>query len=417
MYFVYSFFIHGIYLFIPLLALWNKKAKQWLEGQQKTQQFIHDFPHHSSAKSPLYWFHCASLGEFEQARPLLEEIKEQNPSIRILLTFFSPSGYEIRKNYPLATYVLYLPLDSPLFLNPFLDTLQPTALFLAKYDFWPNLIALAHKRAIPILAFSTKFRSNQIYFRWYGSFFRQTLKKITFLFTQDQKSVDLLHKISISHASFVGDTRLDRVVKIAAHPQTFPRLTASNARFFIAGSIWEKDFQIIRPLIHSLHTLHYILVPHDIEETQIQRWQQELSPLPVARWSDWCTKKDVALPKILIVDTVGILSSLYSVASFAYIGGTWDKGLHNTLEAAVYGVPLFFGAKKYHFFQEAIDLIALQAACPIHDSDELETSLNRLLHSSDPYKSVATTAQKYVYQRTGATDKILKIIKNMALIP
>ncbi|MFN3588915.1 MAG: 3-deoxy-D-manno-octulosonic acid transferase [Spirosomataceae bacterium] len=417
MYSLYSALIYSIYLFVHLFSLWNKKVKCWMKGQQTTQKFIHHFVTLPPDTSPLYWFHCASLGEFEQARPLLEEIKKRNPSIRILLTFFSPSGYEVHKNYPLATYVLYLPLDTPLFLLPFIDAFKPTVLFLAKYDFWPNLISLLYKRKVPILAFSTVFRPTQVYFQWYGIFFRKTLKKVTFLFAQDKKTVDLLTKKGFTQTALAGDTRLDRVIQIASNPKKFPNLTKDTTRFFVAGSIWEKDFRLIQPLIHQFPSLHFILVPHEIKEAQIQKWENELSHLTVMKWSDWHTKKEIILPKILLIDTVGILSSLYSVASFAYIGGAWDKGLHNTLEAAVYGIPIFFGAKKHHSFPEANELIALGAAFSVHDSTELKYNLIQLLNSDERYKKAAVTAQKYIYEKAGATDKILKLIEDMALIP
>lgn len=417
MYFLYSGFLYCMYFLVVLAAFWNDKARCWLQGQRATQKFIHQFANQVPETSPLYWFHCASLGEFEQARPLLEEIKKRNPSMRILLTFFSPSGYEIQKSYPLATYVLYLPLDTPLFLLPFLDAFKPTVLFLVKYDFWPNLISFLYKRKIPIFAFSTVFRPSQIYFQWYGSFFRNTLKKITFLFTQEKKSVDLLIQNGITNTAFAGDTRMDRVVQIASNPRTFPNLTKETARFFVAGSIWEKDFQLIKPLIQQFPKLHFILAPHEIHEEQIQRWAHDLNPLSVTRWSDWSINKDAPLPKILLVDTIGILSSLYAIATFAYIGGAWNKGLHNTLEAAVYGIPLFFGAKKYTSFPEANDLISLGAAFPIHDSAQLNHHLVQLLDSKEKYEQTVITARNYVHQKAGATAVILKKIEEMACIP
>ena len=357
---------------------------------------------------PLIWFHCASLGEFEQGRPVLEKITAQFPQYKIILTFFSPSGYEIRKNYPGATYIFYLPLDTPDNARQFLNLVNPALAVFVKYEFWYNYLHQLKQRQIPTISISAIFRPDQLFFKPYGSFYRNMLHCFTHLFTQNKVSADLLSSINLSQVTVAGDTRFDRVLQTAVAVRGIPIVEEfkQDMPLFIIGSSWPQDMEILLPFIQKwADRVKFIIAPHEIHEKDLLAIEAQLT-VKTIRYSQ-ATKQRVADFQVLLIDNIGMLGSLYAYGNYAYIGGAFGKGLHNTLEAAVFGLPLFFGP-NYQKFQEAIDLVGLQVAFPIQNTAELTSAFAYLYANDNLYQTTAAQAKKYVQTQAGATDIILK---------
>ena len=357
---------------------------------------------------PLIWFHCASLGEFEQGRPVLEKITAQFPQYKILLTFFSPSGYEVRKDYPGAHYIFYLPLDTPGNARQFLNLVNPTLAIFVKYEFWYYYLHQLKQRQIPTISISAIFRPDQLFFKPYGGFYRNILRCFTHIFTQNKFSADLLSNINLSKVTVAGDTRFDRVLQTAATVRNIPVVEdfKQDSPLFIIGSSWPQDMEILLPFIQKwANQVKFIIAPHEIHEKELLKMETQL-PDQTIRYSQ-ATQQKAADFRVLLIDNIGMLGSLYAYGNFAYIGGAFGKGLHNTLEAAVFGLPLFFGP-NYRKFQEAIDLVELQVAFPIQNTAELTTTFARLYANNNLYQTTAAQAKNYVQTQAGATDIILK---------
>jgi 3-deoxy-D-manno-octulosonic-acid transferase len=400
---LYTVGIHLLGVFYRLAGLFHPKAKQWVRGRNQIQDFLSN----PLLEGPVAWFHCASLGEFEQGRSLIEAFRESYPTYRILLTFFSPSGYEIRKNTPVADWVAYLPLDTPTQMRKFVHHVQPTCVFFVKYEFWPNLVQNLADRQIPMFAYSVILRPDQIYFRSGFEFFREALTSFTHLFVQNETSQNLLEGIGYHNHTLAGDTRFDRVSRIKEQGQ-IPEVLwdwKRNRQVWVLGSIWKEDWQLLRPFIQQHPDQLFIVAPHEWDAT----WQVE-SEVGL-RWTDW-DLTEIPTQQILWVDTMGQLSSLYRLADFAYIGGALGKGLHNTLEAAVFDIPIFFGNKRYQKFQEALDLLGAGAAWSVGSSDELSQQFHRLL---DPlaYGSAQQGCRQVVQAGVGSTECIMNQLKHL----
>ena len=353
------------------------------------------------------WFHCASLGEFEQGRPLLEEVKKHFPNHKILLSFYSPSGYEAKKNYSLADYIVYLPNDTRKNAKKFVEIVNPDLVFFIKYEFWYNYIsALKGKRLFQV---SLILRENQYFFTWYGKWFAKQLKNFEHFFVQNQQTATLLNKIGYKNITISGDTRFDRVMTIANNAKSFPDIEnfcKGDKKIILAGSSWLADEKIIEKAINDLD-IKLIIAPHIVEQSHINEIQELF--LKSILYSELAENKKES--NILIINCIGILSNLYQYCDIAYIGGGFGVGIHNTLEAATFGKPICFGP-NYHKFQEAIDLIDLNAAYSINNEEELKAVLSSLLGDKEKYEESAKASKNYVQEKVGACKKIIEHLKN-----
>ena len=402
----YSLSIKIYYVLIAFASLFNKKAKLWIKGRKKIFKKIDVLKKVNDKK---IWFHSSSLGEFEQARPLIEKIKTQYPNYKIIVTFFSPSGYEFRKNYKFADYIFYLPIDSNRNAKKFIEALNPSITFFVKYDFWYFYIRELHKKQIPTYLVSGIFRQNQIFFKPYGKAYAKILKNFTHLFVQNEKSTELLKSIEITNSTIAGDTRFDRVIEIADNSQENELIKKFvNDKFcIIAGSSWYEDEQLLSRFINEHPDVKMIIAPHVINENHIVNILQIIH-VPVVRYSR-AKLENVGEYSVMIIDNIGMLAGLYKYGNLAYIGGGFGAGIHNIIEAAVYGMPVIFGT-NYKKFQEALDLIELKAAYPIADYDELSHYLSMFIRDANFLKHVSEIAYNYVRKNKGATDKILAAI-------
>jgi 3-deoxy-D-manno-octulosonic-acid transferase len=389
--------------FIQLLAPFSSKLKKFANGRKGLISEIQRALMHE--RNPVVWIHCASLGEFEQGRPIIEKIKREFPHIKILLTFFSPSGYEVRKNYNLADYVFYLPLDTPRNAMQFIDATKPILAIFVKYEFWHFYTKILKEKNIPTLSVSSIFRKNQAFFKWYGGFYRNILKNFDYFFVQNDTSLQLLRSIGIRNARKVGDTRFDRVHEIMQQAEEIPiaKKFKGNEKVMVVGSSWPEDIDVLLPLINS-GRIKCIIAPHEIKEEALASLEKEFSEKHI-RYSQ-ADKENLEEYKILIIDNVGLLSRLYRYGEFAYIGGAFGKGLHNILEAACFGMPLFFGDKNYEKFQEAKDLIAYGGAFAVSDSTEMNQRYEQL-NTPEDFMLACTVTKEYVNQNLGATEAIV----------
>ena len=406
----------GIYLYaliILVISPWNKKAGLFRRGRThgyKQWKII------GQDGAPVAWFHCSSLGEFEQGRPLIEAYRKQFPAHKILLTFFSPSGYEIRKNYTGVDWTLYLPLDTPRNARRFVKMINPKIAIFIKYDFWYNLLRALKKQAVPVYVASAIFRPSQAFFQWYGGFFRKMLHACRYLFVQNDASKELLATIGITKALVTGDTRFDRVWQLAQTPETLPVVEKFSAGqpTIIAGSTWPADEEKLAAAFAALPAnTRLVIAPHEIHEEHLAAIEKYFYPFGVRRYSTSPQpppKEGERLAhreaRVLVLDTIGMLSSAYRYGTVAYIGGGFGAGIHNTLEAAVYGLPVIFGA-NYQRFREAGELIAQGGAASYTTGKELTVLLQKWLADNRSGK----TNRQYVAQHCGATAAILKLLQ------
>lgn len=400
----------GIYIYIKCIALasiWYPKARLWCEGRKG------QFARMSAAiqtSDRIVWVHAASLGEFEQGRPVIERIREHYPQYKILLTFFSPSGYEIRKNYDGADWVFYLPADRPAEVRRFLDIVHPEIAVFVKYEFWLNMLAELRRRNVRTYIISAIFRRGSIFFRSYGSLWRRALQSFETLFVQNQESADLLAEIGIRNVKVAGDTRFDRVAQIARQAgkiDLIDRFCGSN-RIFIAGSTWQPDEDILLQLINDNPSVKFIVAPHEMDEERICKFCERVKGGAV-RYTKCVPLTPVGSKQVLVLDTVGLLSSAYGYASWGYIGGGFGVGIHNTLEAAVFGLPIAFGP-NYRQFKEACDLVSLEAAVSITDYKQLSRWFAPLRDNEIYLRKVSRIAKDYTLKNQGATDMIVRTI-------
>jgi len=406
--FLYSLGILFFGFLIRVASLGNTKAEEWIKGRKNWQEKLEN---HSNLKGCI-WFHCASLGEFEQGRPLIEKLKKRNPNRPVLLTFYSPSGYEIRKDYPLADCVCYLPLDTIKNARVFLNLTKPDVAIFVKYEVWHNFFAEISARKIPLFMISAIFRETQIYFKPYGSWFRKSLKSSNKIFTQDDKSSRLLNSIGVKQNAVAGDTRFDRVIEVAENAKSIPVLQdfCANAVTLVAGSTWPADEELLMKYHQKNRNLKFIIAPHEIGASHINTL---LSKFP--RGVKWSKNEEINLNiNVIIVDSIGLLSTIYKYGNIAYIGGGFGSGIHNTLEPAVYGIPVIFGP-NFNKFKEAKGLCASNGARSIGNYKELESILDDLLLEAETRLKMGKNAGEYVRLNSGATQIILEELNKILL--
>ena len=410
---------YNIFLFFFKLGAWlsspfSAKARQWVAGRRgilsRLQQAI-------QPGTPVIWMHCASLGEFEQGRPLLERIRAEYPNYRILLTFFSPSGYEVRKNYEGADWVFYLPMDGARTARRFLDIVSPALVIFVKYEFWYYYLKKIKYRTIPLLLVSALFREKMSFFKWYGGIQRKILSRFDHLFVQDQHSMDLLKKIGLERiGSISGDTRFDRVIEIASRFEPIPLADefASGRTCLVAGSTWPEDEDLLKDTFALLpDNFVLLLAPHEITAHRLQEIDSKFSG--AMRFST-ATPASVAQARYLVIDNIGMLSKLYHYGKFAFVGGGMrTMGVHNVLEAAVYGRTVFFGP-YFEKYQEAAGLVASGGAIPVKTGKELARHLGHLLADKLEEQRRAAASLEFVKTGAGATGKILRFIQENRLL-
>lgn len=403
---LYSLSIQFLQLIYSLAALFNAKARLFVDGRKKIFERLQVTL--SENKNPIIWVHCASLGEFEQGRPIMEAFKRKYPTHKILLTFFSPSGYEVRKNYSGADYIFYLPWDTSYNAKQFIQISKPVLAIFIKYEFWYHYSAELKRNSIPLISASCIFRPSQIFFQWYGSLSRKTLKNVNYFFTQSIESIDLLKQIGITNAIVAGDTRFDRVYAITQN--TEPIDTAQrfkgNEKLFVVGSLWPEDLEVLAPFINEhKNTLKFILAPHEITEDFLNEIEASIDAKTI-RFSK--VNQNLNSYSVLLIDNVGMLARLYNYGEFAFIGGAYGKGLHNILEAACYGIPIFFGNLNYEKFQEARELIMRGGAFAVADYSELKTQYEIMINHPETFLLACEVTKSYVKENLGATEKIVK---------
>lgn len=399
-----------------LLSFYNPKASLWVAGRKQQFRKLHDRFHKNDR--PVVWMHCSSLGEFEQGKPLLEAIRKNHPNYFILLTFFSPSGYEVRKNDPVADHICYLPMDRPYTANQFLNIVQPSLVLFVKYEFWFYYLNEIKERNIPLLLVSGIFRESQTFFKWYGGFYRRMLHCFTHLFVQNESSLLLLKRIGITtNVSISGDSRFDRVIQIASHVESIEWIKdfCGDYPVIIAGSTWTEDDEALDHFANHHPNLRFIIAPHDIDEDRLKECDKLYTHS--IRYSMLNISKQIPdNTNVLILDNVGMLSKMYHHATIAYIGGGFgDDGIHNTLEAAVFYKPIVFGPVYDKYF-EAVELIDREGAFSIDDALELEEQFNALLNDKQLLQKTGQNAGEYVREKAGACDKIMHYIQANRLL-
>ena len=380
-------------------------------GQWKTNGILRE---KIDRNAKYIWFHASSLGEFEQGRPLIEKIKAEHPEYKILLTFFSPSGYEVRKNYGGADVVCYLPFDTPYRVKKFLDLSKPVMAIFIKYEFWDNYLSELKRRNIPVYIVSAIFRKEQLFFKWYGGMYRKVLSYFTHIFVQDDASRELLSKYGVTNVSVFGDTRFDRVQDVYKNTKQVPMVDlfvnnnrSDNQLTMVAGSSWQQDEEVYLNYFNEHPELKLIIAPHEIHKDHLMHIESMLKR-PSIRLSE-ATEKDIKGKSCLIVDSFGLLSSIYRYGDLAYIGGGFGAGIHNVLEAAVYGMPVIFGP-KYQKFKEARDLLQVGGAFSITDEKAFESKMEELSTYRDLLEAAGAAAGDFVKSNIGATNRIIASI-------
>ena len=417
-----SLFFYNIFLSLFRFGIWlaapfNSKAKKWLRGRRNIFQSLEAS---LSKEEKIIWIHCASLGEFEQGRPVIERLKATNSKHRILLTFFSPSGYEVQKNYTTADWVFYLPIDGPLNAKRFFEIVRPSLVIFVKYEFWYYYLDECKKRNIPLLLISAIFRKEQFFFKWYGSRARRMLHCFTHLFVQDGHSGELLKNLSVNNVTVAGDTRFDRVIEIAERFEPIAAIEQfiNNSKAIIAGSTWPGDEAILQKAFAAVNnpSLKLIIAPHEVSEKHLNEIKR-LFPVAVL-FSELITanRRPVAT-SILIIDNIGMLSRLYKYAHITYVGGGFNKsGIHNVLEAAVYNKPVITGP-NHKKFMEAVQLIKSGGAFVIQNEREMIDCINKLLYNvSGNYEKAGSASGDYVRRNAGAAQKIIQFIQEKRLL-
>lgn len=404
-----------------LLGFYNEKARQWVNGRKDVFLNLAKAFEHNDA--PVIWMHCASLGEFEQGRPILEALKETYPNHKILLSFFSPSGYEVRKNYAGADYITYLPIDSAQNAKDFFKIVQPSLILFVKYEFWYHYAAQAAKKNIPLVLVSGIFREGQSFFKWYGNFYRSILKNFSYFFVQDNVSAHLLNDIGFTDiVAISGDTRFDRVITIASQFEPIPIIEkfCANHTTIVAGSTWTEDDEELDHFINSNPSIKCIVAPHNINEDRLKECLHLYHRSML--FSDYEDALNNQLPipenlQVLIVNNIGMLTQLYHYATVCMVGGGFGgDGVHNVLEAAVYGKPVVIGP-VFEKYIEAVELVENGGCISVEDALEMEQVFNRLLDTNDSlYLNAATAAKSFVYNHAGATKIVMHHIQEKRLL-
>jgi len=409
--FFYSIFLLLYRIAVSFSSTWNNKARKWIAGRKNIFEKIKRGIEKS--RSRIVWVHCSSLGEFEQGKPVIEKIKQQFPGIKLLITFFSPSGYEVKKSYAGADYVFYMPMDSKRNARKFLDIVNPTLVIFIKYDYWYHYLNELKKREINCLLVSAVFRQNQVFFKWYGSLQRKMLSCFTQVFVQDERSRKLLETINLDHRCIVaGDTRFDTVTKIAEKFEVIPQVETfiHGKKTIVAGSTWKKDEEMLQIALNKIASsdIKLIVAPHEINNAHLDELKK-LFPVSI-RFSE-LTRDPSLATNILIIDNIGMLSRLYKYGYLTYVGGGFTKdGVHNVLEAAVYGKPVLFG-RTYGKYKEAIDLIKTGGATSFSDPGKLCEIFMNLLENKKDYEAACQASKSYVWENKGATERVLDYIE------
>ena len=430
---MYNLIIYIYQLGVIIASLFNEKVRKMWRGEREAIRILKE---KVDPNAQYVWFHAASLGEFEQGRPLIEQLRQDHPEYKILLTFFSPSGYEVRKNYAGADIICYLPLDTITNARRFLRTIRPVMAFFIKYEFWYNYLHILKHRGVPVYSVSSIFRPGQIFFRWYGRQYSHVLKCFTHFFVQNEISKELLGTIGITNVSIVGDTRFDRVLQIKAAAKQLPIVeafldvrgegsevrgeksgaaesgSAEAPKVFVAGSSWPPDEDIFIPFFNEHRDWKLIIAPHVIGEEHLKQIESKLAGRKVARYSSLEDPENPEIPdnlEVLIIDCFGLLSSIYHYADVTYVGGGFGVGIHNTLEAAVWDVPVIFGPNNERF-QEAQGLKACGGGYEITGADDFRRIMQRFIDTPQTITEAGRQSGAFVQQMTGATKKVLSAV-------
>ena len=400
---VYNLIIYLYLLGVAVYSLFNEKVRKMWRGEREAFKILRE---KVDPNAKYVWFHAASLGEFEQGRPLMEQLRQDHPEYKILLTFFSPSGYEVRKNYEGADIITYLPLDTITNARRFLRTVRPVMAFFIKYEFWYNYLHILKHRHIPVYSVSSIFRPDQVFFKWYGRQYGRVLNCFTHFFVQNTISKELLAKIGITNVTIVGDTRFDRVLQIKETARQLPVVEAfkQDYKVFVAGSSWPPDEEIFIRYFNEHKDWKLIIAPHVIGEDHLEQIEKLLAGRKIVRYKD-AKEDDVKAADVLIINCYGLLSSIYHYGDVAYVGGGFGVGIHNLLEAAVWDVPVFFGPNNQKF-QEAQGL-KKNGGFEIHDYEEFERQMNRFASDAQYLKEQGQLAGQFVKGQAGATAKVL----------
>ncbi len=404
---VYDIIISIYDLGIRVFSLFNAKAKILRRGRKNTLEAIKTL----RLSEKTIWFHCASLGEFEQGRPVIEALKKKDPDQKIVLTFFSPSGFEVRKDYEFADYIFYLPSDKKRRVKKFVDAVNPSHVLFVKYEFWYHYLQYLNSKNINVYIISALFRKEHVFFKWYGRRYSKLLFFFTRLFVQDQESADLLQSVGVKNYVVAGDTRFDRVYEIAQQAKEYELLEqfSKDSVVLVGGSTWPSGEKLIAEFLKTNKEIKVLLAPHEIHEEHIKQIEDML-PVTSGRYTK-SEGVDMESLRVLIVDTMGMLSSMYKYGNFAYIGGGFGSGIHNTLEASTFGLPVIFGP-NYKKYQEACDLIDRHAGFNITNQDDFNRIVNDLLENQNLYKQSSQAALAYVSAMRGSTELIINDIYN-----
>ena len=409
MLFIYNLLIEITILFSRAFSFFSIKIKFFLNEHKKSLKKLNEIKINPKEKRLL--FHCASLGEFEQAKPLIQKIKSKYPGLKIIISFFSPSGYQIGKNYKFADFVCYLPFDSKKNVTLFLKIIKPSMVFLIKYEFWPNYINQISKQNIPVFSICTRLHENQYIFKPYGNWLFNLIKKINHFFVQNESTKTLLEENGVENNTLIGDTRMDRVIKTWESKDTFPKIEKfiASRKCFIAGSTWKEDYEVILSKLNRLNKIKIIIAPHKVDSKSIKTLTSMLNK-SYALYSS--LEREIDFKKnILIIDSIGILSKIYKYGSLCYVGGGMGKsGLHNILEPSIFGLPIIIG-KNYSKFSEAKDLINMGGVKSVKNNEEFEETFEKIINDNSLSSKIGEINKSYVLKNKGATNKIFSAIK------
>lgn len=408
--FLYNIAIYITWQLLKITAIFNNKIQSFVAGRRGA---FAELSEKIAINDNVIWVHCASLGEFEQGRPLIENIRSKYPTYKVVLTFFSPSGYEIQKNYSLANVITYLPIDTVSNAKKFLDLVNPKMAIFVKYEFWPNLLRELDRNNIDTILVSGIFRKQQVFFKWFGSWMRKSLKSFSYFFVQDVNSQELLNSIGIENVTESGDTRFDRVYSIKEQDIQLDFMTSfkQNKTLLVAGSTWKEDEEIIVDYLNTCKyaDVKFVIAPHNINANEINKLKKSIDK-KVILYSE-LEKGEVSEAEVFIVDTIGLLTKIYKYADIAYVGGAFETGLHNVLEPATFGIPIVIGP-KYDKFNEAVELVKLKGCIPVKDYGEFQEILNTFLSDPKLRLEKGKIAEDYIANNTGATKMVFEYVHN-----